>query len=153
MINPSMPPTIAEFQAAFPEFSEVPDPTVQLYLDIGVMWVDTFWFPADAKVGSMYAAAHYLSLHDRVSGGELSGSDDGSGGGGGITDPEIGKIWAKSVRFRDRAVTYERVGAPEEKKTSSGGTSASSAEFWESTPYGQLYLSFLRRNVAHVAVV
>lgn len=151
-INPTLPPTIAEFRAAFPEFAEVSDAQVQLSLDTAMQWIDTFWFPIDAKLAVMYAAAHYLSLHDRASGGQISGGG-GTGGGGGVVDPEVGLIWVKSVRFRDRQVSYERVGVGQEKTSSGGGTTAASADFWEATPYGQLYLSFRRRNVPHVAVV
>jgi len=151
MINPTLPPTVAEFRAAFPEFASVSDEQVQLHLDIGMQWVDTFWWPIDAKLAVMYSAAHYLSLHDQASGGEISG-EGGLGGGGGVVDPEVGKIWIKSVRFRDRQVSYERVGT-DQPKVSTGGSTAASSEFWESTPYGQLYLSFRRRNVPHVAVV
>ena len=93
-------------------------------------------------------------MQDRASGGEITSGSGGDGVGGGVvTDPEIGKIWLKSVRFRDRSVTYERVGAASTKQTSGGGSSTSAAEFWESTPYGEMYLSFRRRNVAHVAVI
>lgn len=154
-INPTMPPTVDEFRKVFPEFADIPDEHVQLYLDIAVMWVDTFWDIQDAKVASMYAAAHYIYIHDLASGGTIS---EGSGGGGGGVapapiDPEVGKIWVKSVRFRDRSVTYERVGMASDSAKSSGDSSHASAEFWESSPYGLMYLSFQRRNVPHVAVV
>lgn len=151
-INATLPPSVAEFRAMFPEFSEVSDEMIQLRLDEGMLWVDTFWYPIDAKFAVMYAAAHYLSLHDKASGGEISAGED-SGGGGSVVDPEIGKIWIKSVRFRDRSVVYDRVGASEEKASGSGSEAAASAEFWTSTPYGQMYLSYRRRNVPHVAVI
>jgi len=151
-INPTLPPTVAEFREAFPEFADVSDPQVQLYLDIAMQWVDTFWWPIDAKVAVMYAAAHYLSMHDQASGGEISGEGE-AGGGGGVVDPELGKIWVKSVRFRDRQVSYERVGTDSQKQSSGGGSFVASDEFWTATPYGQLYLSFRRRNVAHIAVI
>jgi hypothetical protein len=149
ILNATLPPTVAEFRKMFPEFADMSDDTIQLRLDEGMLWVDTFWFPIDAKFAAMYVAAHYLSLHDRASGGVMHSGSEGEEGGSAV-DHEIGKIWIKSVRFRDRSVSYERVGAPESQ---SGGESASSAEFWESTPYGQMYLSYRRRNVAHVAVV
>lgn len=154
MINPSMPPTVDEFREAFPEFANVSDEQVQLYLDIGVSWVDTFWNPQDAKVASMFAAAHYLWLHDIASGGTLSASSSVSGGGTGTTpiDPEVGKIWVKQVRFRDRHVTYERVGLGQ-TADQGGQKQTDSGQFWESSPYGMLYLSYRRRNVAHVAVI
>jgi Protein of unknown function (DUF4054) len=155
LINTTLPPTVAEFRKMFPEFSEVSDEMIQLRLEEGMGWVDRFWYPLDAKFAVMYASAHYLSLHDKASGGEISsGSDEsGGGGGGGVVDPEIGKVWIKSVRFRDRMVSYERVGASETKESGSGSEAAASAEFWESTPYGQMYLTYRRRNVPHVAVI
>ena len=59
-INPTLPPTVAEFHAMFPEFKLATDEQVELYLDIGMQWIDTFWFQPDAKITVMYAAAHYL---------------------------------------------------------------------------------------------
>lgn len=155
MINPTLPPTIEEFRKAFPEFSEVSDGQIQLSLDTAMLWIDRFWYQPDAKLAVMYAAAHYLSLHDQASGGAISSGEEEGGGGSGPVDPEVGKIWVSSVRFRDRQVTYERVGSGSEKSSGGGGStsSAASAEFWESTPYGNMYLSFRRRNVAHVAVI
>jgi len=157
-INPTLPPTIEEFRAAFPEFDKISDPQVQLSIDTGMQWIDTYWFPIDAKLAAMYAAAHYLYLRLQAGGGALSETEGSGGGGGdgGFIDPELGKIWTKSVRFRDRQVTYERVGAGSDKSSSGGGGSTStvsSAEFWQSSPYGQLMLSFRRRNVPHVAVI
>jgi hypothetical protein len=156
-IVPSLPPTVAEFRAAFPEFSGASDAQIQTALDTGMLWIDTFWFPYDSKMAVMYAAAHYLYLHDKASGGMITGGS-GTGGGGGtppVIDSEAGLIWVKSVRFRDRQVTYERVsGAAAGEKESSGEKVTSSAkDFWESSPYGQLYLSFQRRNVPHIAVI
>jgi hypothetical protein len=153
-IDPTLPPTVEEFRLLFPEFAAIPDAHVQLYLDIAMSWVDTFWDPQDAKLSAMYAAAHYLWIHDLSSGGALSGSGSGNGGGsvgGGVVDPELGKIWIKSVRFRDRSVTYERVGLPNQSSTTGKGSTAT--DFWEASPYGKMYLSFQRRNVPHVAVV
>lgn len=103
-IDPTLPPTVEEFRRMFPEFEDVSDEMVQLYLDIAMQWIDTFWYQPDAKIAVMYAAAHYISLHDQVSGGDISGGGGIEGGGGGVIDPEIGKIWVKSVRFRDRQV-------------------------------------------------
>lgn len=153
-LTTTMPPTVDEFRAAFPEFASATDDQIQMALDTGMVWIDTWWFWPDAKMAVMYAAAHYLYLHDRASGGMIT---SGSSGPGGVTpptqDPELGLIWVKSVRFRDRSVTYERVGVAGESGSSGGTTTTSSSKFWESSPYGQLYLSFLRRNVPHVAVI
>jgi len=155
-INPSLPPTVAEFRNAFPEFSGATDGQVQTALDTGMLWIDTFWFKPDDKMAVMYAAAHYLYLHDRASGGMITGGGGTGGGTPPVIDSEAGLIWVKSVRFRDRQVTYERVSgaAAGDSGGGSGETVTSSAkDFWESSPYGQLYLSFQRRNVPHIAVI
>ena len=139
----------------FPEFSEVSDEMIQLKLDEGMLWVDTFWYPIDAKFAVMYAAAHYLWMQDQAAGGSISeGDSGGSGGGGGFVDPEIGKIFDEDGSFprpasdlRARRCDYQK------QQSSGGGKTASADEFWESTPYGQMYLSYRRRNVAHVAVI
>jgi hypothetical protein len=123
-------------------------------IDTAMTWVDTWWFWPDAKMAVMYAAAHYLYLHDKASGGLITGGGGSGGGTPPVIDSEAGLIWVKSVRFRDRQVTYDRVsgsssGSSDKKQT----VTASSEEFWNSSPYGALYLSFLRRNVPHVAVI
>jgi Protein of unknown function (DUF4054) len=149
----TMPPTVAEFRNAFPEFASATDAQIQMAIDTGMTWVDTWWFWPDVKLAVLYAAAHYLTLHDRASGGMITGGG-GQGGGGGIVDPELGLIWVKTVRFRDRLVTYDRVSASDaaSEKTSTKVTT-SAGEFWEQTPYGQMLLSYRRRNVPHVAVI
>lgn len=153
-INPTLPPSVAEFRAVFPEFVWATDAQVQFYIDTALTWVDTYWFPVDAKLAVMYAAAHLLSWHDKTSGGVLSSGEGGSGGGGTPpVDPEIGKIFVKSVRFRDRMVSYERVGMSDQQQAGGGSEVAASDEFWESTGYGQIMLSFRRRNVPHIAVI
>ena len=72
-INPTLPPTVDEFRKVFPEFVDVSDEQVQFYLDTAMQWIDTFWYPIDAKLAVMYAAAHYLYLQDQASGGEITG--------------------------------------------------------------------------------
>lgn len=154
-ITTVMPPTIQEFRAAFPEFASATDDQIQMAIDTAMTWIDTWWFWPDAKLAVMYAAAHYLWLHDKASGGMITGGT-GTGGGGTppVIDSEAGLIWVKTVRFRDRSVTYDRVsGAASGSNASTEKVTSSAQDFWNSSPYGQLYLSFLRRNVPHVAVV
>ena len=151
-IATNMPPTVEEFRKAFPQFSTATDDQIQMAIDTGMTWVDVWWFWPDMKMAVMYAAAHYLTLNDRASGGAITGGG-GTGGGGSVTDPDVGLIWVKSVRFRDRSVTYDRVGTDSSESASAGPGSSSATDFWKSTPYGQLYLSFLRRNAPHVAVI
>jgi hypothetical protein len=153
-ITTVMPPTIAEFRAAFPEFQSATDDQIQMAIDTGMVWIDNWWFWPDAKMAVMYAAAHYLWLHDKASGGLITGSGGSGGGTPPVIDDEAGLIWVKSVRFRDRQVTYERVsGAAGGDSGSTEKVTSSAQDFWNSSPYGQLYLSFLRRNVPHVAVI
>jgi hypothetical protein len=153
-VSTVMPPTVEEFRKAFPEFASASEEQIQFAIDTGMTWIDTWWFWPDAKFAVMYAAAHYLTLHDRASGGMISG---GSGTGGGtppIIDPEAGKVWVKSIRFRDRSITYDRVsGGADATSGGSGGVTTSAGEFWEQTPYGQMLLSYRRRNVPHIAVI
>jgi len=147
--NATLPPTVAEFRKAFPEFVDVSDDKIEFELFSAMQWVDTYWSPIDAKLAVMYSAAHFLAMHNSETGGASSG---GESGGGGTVDPEVGKIFVKTVRFRDRMVSYERVDA--KGATSSEGSGGSDAsEFWEGTYYGKRYLSFLRRNVPHIAVI
>jgi len=158
VLNPTLPPTVDEFRKMFPEFADVADDQIEFYIFEGMQWVDTYWEPIDAKLGVLYSAAHFLRMQDLASGGEITsgGGDSGAGGSGGTlpVDPEVGKIWVKSVRFRDRQVTYDRVGIPGETSKAGGGDgTTSSEEYWEATFYGQAYLKYRRRNVPHVAVV
>jgi Protein of unknown function (DUF4054) len=153
-ITTIMPPTIAEFRAAFPEFASASDDQVQMAIDTAMTWVDVWWFWPDAKLAVMYAAAHYLWLHDKASGGLITGGGGSGGGTPPVIDSEAGLIWVKSVRFRDRSVTYDRVsGAAGGESSKTEHITSSSEDFWNSSPYGQLYLSFRRRNVPHVAVI
>jgi len=152
-LTTTMPPTVEEFRNAFPEFVSATDDQIQMAIDTGMVWIDTWWFWPDAKMAVMYAAAHYLYLHDKASGGMITGGGGTGGGAPPVQDPELGLIWVKSVRFRDRMVTYDRVGTNEGQQQASGSYTTSSSKFWESSPYGNLYLSFLRRNVPHVAVI
>jgi hypothetical protein len=153
VLNPTLPPTVDEFRKMFPEFAAVSDDQIEFYIFEGMQWVDTFWEPIDAKLGVLYAAAHFLTVHDIAAGGVITDPAD-SGSGIGSSDPDVGKIWVKSVRFRDRQVTYDRVGTGADKAQSGGaGSGAPSDDYWEATLYGQQYLKYRRRNVPHVAVV
>jgi hypothetical protein len=152
-INPAMPPTVDEFRKVFPEFADVSDEQVQFYLDQGMLWIDTYWEPIDAKLGAMYAAAHFLTMQNISSGGVIINEGGSDSGGSTPSDPEVGKIWVKTVRFRDRMVSYERVGTGNEKTQSGNTATTASDDYWQATLYGQMYLSYRRRNVPHVAVV
>jgi Protein of unknown function (DUF4054) len=153
-ITTVMPPTVQEFRDAFPEFQSASDAQIQMALDTAMTWIDTWWFWPDAKLAVMYAAAHYLWLHDKASGGLITGGGGTGGGTPPVVDSEAGLIWVKSVRFRDRQVTYDRVsGSADASGGQSEHVTSSSEDFWQSSPYGQLYLSFRRRNVPHIAVI
>lgn len=123
-ITTIMPPTVQEFRDAFPEFAGATDGQIQMALDTAMTWIDVWWFWPDAKLAVMYAAAHYLYLHDKASGGMITGGGGAGGGTPPVIDSEAGLIWVKTVRFRDRMVTYDRVsgaadaGGSEKKKPS-----------------------------------
>ena len=68
-IATNMPPTVEEFRKAFPQFSTATDDQIQMAIDTGMTWVDVWWFWPDMKMAVMYAAAHYLTLNDRATGG------------------------------------------------------------------------------------
>lgn len=56
------PPTIAEFQARFPEFEETDEELVQLYLTEAARAVGQNWIEADYKTGIMLLAAHSVQV-------------------------------------------------------------------------------------------
>jgi len=74
-------PTLADFRIAFPEFSEVPDETVQYYLDLASELVCESLWSSELKYqrAVMLVAAHmlYLSLQRE------------SGAGGGIQPGQL----------------------------------------------------------------
>lgn len=72
--------TVAQFKEAKPQFSDVADDVVQMYLDLGVLFVDDSW-PASAHDPALIAiTCHLMTLeglgNDAESQGYASGSSD-----------------------------------------------------------------------------
>ena len=73
-----VPPTVAQFQARFPFFSEVPEATVQLVLDEAIGLTGDTWIERDRSPATLYLTAHLLA----VEGWGGPGGGGGTGGGG-----------------------------------------------------------------------
>lgn len=56
------PVTPTEFKAAKPQFSGVPDPTVQAYLNLAALWVDDSWPESLYRPATIAAACHLMTL-------------------------------------------------------------------------------------------
>lgn len=54
--------TPSEFKAAKPQFSEVEDSVVQMYLDLAALWVDSSWPEALQDPATTAAACHLMTL-------------------------------------------------------------------------------------------
>lgn len=59
MISPVTP---AEFKAAKPQFADVLDETVQMYLDLAGLWVDISWSERVYKPAMIAAACHLMTI-------------------------------------------------------------------------------------------
>lgn len=70
--------TPAEFKAAKPQFAAVPDETVQVYLDMAGLWVDSSWPERLYQPAVIAAACHLMTLDglgtDTESQGQASGA-------------------------------------------------------------------------------
>jgi len=112
--------TIAGFRAIFPQFSAVPDSTVQFYLDLAVKQVGKArWEACNLyEEGVYWLAAHYIQL-----------SIDAENGGGTVSGP------ASSKRVGDVQVSYQTFNID-------GMTTLDM--FYESTIYGRTFLAWMR---------
>ena len=139
-------PTAAQFKAFFPEFVAVEDDTVNLFISAAQNWVRDDWPEADWRLAILYLAAHLLIMRPTT-------AVPGSGvGGGGSTYAGDGETYIKSVKFGDRAVTYDvKKGASSSEY--SGSVAVSADTFLGMTQYGEIFLQIRRRNVFLVAVI
>lgn len=128
-------PTSADLKARYPEFTQVPDPTVTLIIEEVSPMVDDGWEVSDQKPGVLALAAHVLSRE---------GYPARAGAGGGTFDPTARPVVNRKVG--DVSVTYGRT---------DGGAAegASNGYNYKSTVYGQTFLRLLRLNVPSVALV
>lgn len=125
------PPTVSDFKTRFPEFTSVPDVTVQAVLDEATIEVTASWIEAYRTSGVLYLTAHLLATQ---------GYGGSSAGGGGAS--ASGAI--KRRKVGDVETEWQGV--------ANHGSSAGSA-YYGSTLYGQRYYALLRKNVPAVAWV
>lgn len=111
--------TPAELKARYPEFTDVPDITVGVYISEASLCVGEDWRPDDIPIALMALAAHLMSVEgypDRL----ITSSVDASGAQ--LTQRRVGdvsEVYAQ-VQHQDRT--------------------------WSSTLYGRKYAEILKRN-------
>ena len=55
-------PTTINFKMKFPEFQNVPDATVEFFIEEASFFVDDGWLQDTQTLGILYLAAHYLQM-------------------------------------------------------------------------------------------
>lgn len=126
------PPTVDNVKVRFPEFANVPEPTLQAILDEAIERVGPEWVERDRRPATLYLTAHMLAAQG------LSGGDGSGGGGAAVTG----------------AVKRRKVGDVETEFAGvSTGTGSGSGTGYASTLYGKMFLDLMRVNFPAVAVV
>jgi hypothetical protein len=120
-----VPPTVAEFKAAFPSFVDVPDAQVQFALDEAQLYVDDCWIEEFRRPAVMLYAAHALTLQGLGTGAESQAAAQGA---------------SDMRRIKSGGFELERASS-----ASSGGTGAV-PDPWGMTSYGRQFYALLRRN-------
>ena len=148
---PCDPPTLEEFRARFPEFSDLTDAQVQFAIDDASCWADQSWISTycrDCTTAIAFLAAHFLAL------GLIASTllpETVAGEDGGVVLPG-GQV--TSLSFENMSVGFA---APSSTSGSAGTTfgRASVGDPFDlgSTPYGQRYLSLLKVNQPAIMVV
>lgn len=129
-------PTPADLKARYPEFTQVPDPTITLIIEEVSPMVDDGWEASDRKPGVLALAAHVLSRE---------GYPARAGAGGGTFDPTARPVLSRKVG--DVSVTFGRTDGGSDEGGGSNGYN------FKSTVYGQTFLRLLRLNAPAVALV
>lgn len=135
-----VPPTVAQFQARFPFFSEVPEATVQLVLDEAIGLTGDTWIERDRSPATLYLTAHLLAVEGW--GGPGGGGGTGGGGAAVTGSPKKRKVGDVEVEFGSLS-----------NGTSGDGNSTDVLAQYARTSYGQRYLQYLRNNFPAVMVV
>lgn len=114
-------PTRDELIVMFPEFTTVPEPTVNEYIDMASRNVDTSWFELDYKRAIILLAAHLMAL-----------------AGLGTGPDSVGNASNMSIYQTIKSGTLTLV----------RGAKASSNSGWgfDSTRYGRLFWMLLKQN-------
>lgn len=119
-----MTPTATSIKLRFPEFSDIPDMTVEFAIEEASRHVDDTWLPEDKPLALSYLAAHYIMV---------AKSRQESDSGQMISAETIGRI---SIRYA----------TPEQPK-------AASPSDLTTTPYGARYLELATLNNPPIATV
>lgn len=126
-------PSVGDFRKRFPEFSQVPDETIDMLITEASLWVDYDWMLPDYQLGILYFAAHLAARALRA----ILLGDAAS----------LGQT-VSSMTFRDRSVTYFN---PVQSQA------APAVSSWDgqldTTPYGMMFRMYLYRNAPPVLVV
>lgn len=127
-----VPPTASDLKARFPEFTSVPDATVNLILAEAINAVGETWLERDRFPATLYLAAHMLAME-----GEPGRSAGGTGGGvsGPVRRRKVGDVETEFAGFG--------------RTDGLGRTDAG----YELTAYGRQFLRLLRLNFPAVMVV
>lgn len=122
-----MTPDLATFRALFPEFAEISDATVTLYVDDGALQLDQGAWGLCYGKASLYYAAHELALAQARSASAQEGS------GGEVIIPQAGVLASGS----EEGISFA---------FAQSSTPKSATQEWLSqTPYGQAYMALQRQ--------
>jgi hypothetical protein len=119
-------PTLAEFRARFPIFTQHPDPQIEMILEEATNTIDTSWRELDYKIAIMYLTAHLLAVDASQSGDEVAVGSAGSSSG-----------VVSSESFGGMSISYA---------TNSALQVAASKSTWGETEYGRRFYQLLVRN-------
>lgn len=128
MVGASREGTLEEFRLLFPEFSDVSDAAIQVYLDLYNTTLDSANWGTLKGLGVLYASAHQIALSQKRQANAQRTPDDSFT----IVTDEPGPI--KSAKTQDIEADYQ-VATSAEK-----GNESSSA--WSTTYYGRTYLDY-----------
>ena len=122
-------PSRNDLVARYPEFADVSSAEVEASIEEAGLWVDSTWREGDRTPAILSLAAHFMATRGLGAG--------GGGAGIAITGP------VSAVAVGDVRTQFAGAGSQ-----SGGG----SVEAFDTTVYGQRFLSYRRRNFPPVAL-
>lgn len=122
---------VDQFKTAKPQFANVPDDTIQTYLDLAELWVDGSWPEKLYKPAMIAAACHLMTL-------------DGLGTDAYSQSQKDGTALFSTIRSGQLSLTRYR---------QSSGDNSDYQSWLSQTPCGQFFLQLLRRVKAGPRVV
>ncbi len=127
-------PKVSDFKARFPEFADVDDAFIQLWLDDAYTRFGECWYERDRALAQMLWVAHVLALAGYGAGGS------GAGGGGAVNGP------VKRRKVGDVEVEFAGLSA-------GAGSGGGANDYLSSTQYGRMLALLMRLNFPAVAAV